>query len=251
MISLACSITIIKTRQRKEIESERLKEALSYQIIRSRRHTLELRVYPDRRVEVRAPLRMAQMEIQTFVDQREEWLNKRLATFSDAPSLLPPDKRFACGSEHPYLGRRMTLVLRKGRGRASFDGEVLALPVSDVNSAEVVEKALLRWYRQQAQREFAERLVQWFVHFSKRGHQMPALQIRTMRSRWGSLSLRSGMTLNLELIKTPPECIDYVVLHELCHLEHMNHGPHFKALMSDYMADWPARKKQLNRVSLR
>lgn len=231
-----------------------MKETLSYQIIRSRRRTLELRVYPDRRIEVRAPLRMAQTEIQSFVDQRQDWLNKRLATFTDAASLgpsLPPEDRFACGSEHPYLGRRMTLVLRKGRGRACFDGDVLALPVADMSSAEAVERALLRWYRLQAQREFGERLVQWFEHFAKRGHKMPSLQIRSMRSRWGSLSLRSGMTLNLELIKTPPECIDYVVLHELCHLEHMNHGPHFKALMSDYMVDWPARKKQLNRVPLR
>jgi predicted metal-dependent hydrolase len=224
---------------------------VNYQIIRSRRRTLELRVYPDRRVEVRAPLRMAQTEIQSFVDQRQDWLTKRLATFADAPSVLPPSQRFACGSEHPYLGRRIRLILRKGRGRASFDGDALTLSVVDVSRAEVVEKALLRWYRLEAQREFNQRLLQWFEHFSKRGHKMPALQIRAMRSRWGSLSLRSGMTLNLELIKTPPECIDYVVLHELCHLEHMNHGPHFKALMSEYMADWPARKQQLNRVPLR
>lgn len=225
-----------------------------YQVIRSRRRSVELRVYPDRRIEVRAPLRMPQKDIDAFVLQRQAWLLKRLETFSHVQPMLPPPsdaQRFVTGSEHPYLGERIQLTLRKGRGGARLDDNVLHMPVADVDNAMTVEKALARWYRAQAQDDFSQRLHRWFTHFEKRGHTLPALTLRTMRSRWGSLSSRTGMTLNVELIKTPPACIDYVVLHELCHLEHMNHGPHFKALMSEYMPDWRARKATLNATPLR
>lgn len=71
-----------------------------------------------------------------------------------------------------------------------------------------------------------------------------------MKSRWGSLSSRGYINLNLELIKTPLPCIEYVVLHELCHLEHMNHGPGFRRLLSQCLPDWQQRRQQLNLAPL-
>ena len=77
-------------------------------------------------------------------------------------------------------------------------------------------------------------------------HRMPVLRVKKMRSRWGSLSRRGYINLSLALMQYPPAVIDYVVMHELCHLEYMHHGPAFHALMDRRMPDWPARKRRLD-----
>ena len=74
---------------------------------------------------------------------------------------------------------------------------------------------------------------------------MPALKIRKMKTLWGSFSVKRGITLNLELIKAPRECIEYVVIHELCHLFHLNHGPKFYNLLEQFLPDWTKRKHKL------
>ena len=216
-----------------------------YQVVRSRRRSLELRVYPDHRVEVRAPLRCPQRDILAFVEERHDWVRKRLAAFPLRP-VRTAEERFGQGSVHPYLGESLQLQLQAGRGPARHDADSLTLKVARPHDPQLVERALDGWYRRQAQSLFAERLEQMFPPFAERGHALPSLRLRKMRSRWGSLSRQTGMTLNTELIKTPLSCIDYVVVHELCHLEYMNHGPRFKALMTRMMPDWPTRRRQLN-----
>lgn len=219
--------------------------SFEYQLIRSRRRTLELRVYPDHRIEVRAPMRCSMRDINEFVNERRDWVEKRLNGFV-APVQQSTEERFSHGSEHYYLGNSFRLLLSTGRSKARFSDDALTLYVTDSADPSKVEKALDTWYRRQAQQYFSERLDALFPAFAARGFTVPPLTLRKMRSRWGSLSQRTGMTLNTELIKTPPHCIDYVVVHELCHLEHMNHGPGFKGLMTKMMPDWTQRKKELN-----
>ena len=75
------------------------------------------------------------------------------------------------------------------------------------------------------------------------------LRYRFMKKRWGSCSARGQITLNPHLIKSHPQCIDYVILHELCHLKELNHSPRFYALMDKYMPQWRDLKTQLNEMS--
>ena len=72
------------------------------------------------------------------------------------------------------------------------------------------------------------------------------MQIRRMKTRWGSLSPNSILTLNMDLIRAPKECVDYVIIHELCHLQYPNHGPGFYKLMESVMPDWGRRKHKLD-----
>lgn len=83
--------------------------------------------------------------------------------------------------------------------------------------------------------------------FEKQGYKRPSLKIRTMKTRWGSLSSKGNLTLNTTLIRAPRECIDYVLTHELCHLAHRNHGPAFYRLLEQAMPDWKKRKDKLER----
>lgn len=212
------------------------------QVIRSRRRSMELRLYPDRRIEIRAPLHSSEQALRAFVDSKQHWLQRRLAALP-AAAVAPG---YAAGERHLYLGERYPLAFCSGPTAVAIEQQQLVVSAPRLPDSEQVAAALTSWYRQQAKHCFAALIDQHFPFFAARGHSRPQLRIRAMRSRWGSLSSRGNINLNLHLIRTPLPCIEYVVVHELCHLEQMNHGLAFRALMSERLADWQNRKQQLN-----
>lgn len=223
---------------------------IDYELKRTRRRTLELRLYPDRRVEVRAPLRATRAEIDAFVSSREAWLKSRLARLEQKPRISEEEKH-SQGGRHWFLGEELVLELHPGKRHVHREGNRLLVTGSEPGRHEQVRDLIQRWYAEEARRDFTMRLARLWPTFEQRGHsRLPQLRIRSMRSRWGSLSTSGWMSLNMELIKTPPSCIDYVITHELCHLEHMNHGPGFKALMYELMPDWRERRQRLRRHPL-
>ena len=220
-----------------------------YTIIRSRRRSLELRLYPDRRIEVRAPLRAREHDISSFIASKSGWLQRRLSALPEAGR--KPALNFCHGEEHLFLGERYPLSLSIARRSmtALTDGRIeMLLPAPEDERRVALQ--LSRWYRAQAETVFNRIIDQHFPFFAERGHNRPSLRIRSMKSRWGSLSSRGYINLNAELIKTPLRSIEYVVIHELCHLEHMNHGPGFRRLLSQRLPDWEQRKRELNLSSL-
>ena len=118
--------------------------------------------------------------------------------------------------------------------------------VPDPHDEAAVSHAVHEWWRGLARTRFQESIERQFPWFAERGHRLPVLRVKKMRSRWGSLSRRGYINLSLALMQYPPAVIDYVVMHELCHLEYMHHGPAFHALMDRRMPDWPARKRRLD-----
>lgn len=214
-----------------------------YTVTRTRRRSMELRVFPDARVEVRAPLHVSEAEIGAFLAGRRDWLQRTLARMAQRPG--PLRLPLTEGAQHPLLGRPLTLRLGSGKRAAVLRGDELHLMAP---APEHLPAVLLGWYRAQAYRYFEAEIDRHFPFFSARGHRRPTLRVKQMKSRWGSLSSRGFINLNLALIRLPPVCLEYVVVHELCHLEEMNHGPRFKALMDQRLPDWRARKQLLNRL---
>jgi predicted metal-dependent hydrolase len=84
-------------------------------------------------------------------------------------------------------------------------------------------------------------------HFERLGHSLPKVVVRQMRSRWGSCTARGKITLNLKLVMVPRQLIDYVIVHELCHLAEHNHSKGFYTLLSRVMPDWEERREKLER----
>ena len=161
-----------------------------------------------------------------------------------------PQRRFVGGESHLYLGRKYRLKIR----RSETEGVLLThgffhITVADTGPQRVAS-LLTAWYRRRSEICFAQIFEDcWRRHrFQKRGAEKPILKIRTMKTRWGSLSKKGAMTLNLELIKTPRECIEYVIVHELCHLLHLNHGKAFYGLLESILPDWKRRKQKLEKV---
>lgn len=214
----------------------------SYQLVRSRRRSFELRVHPDARVELRAPLRASRADIDAFFQSRSGWLQRTLQRVEATTPV--PVWRCEEGAFLALLGESLHLQLRLGKTGVWGEGDALCLSLPQADEARYL--ALLQgWYRQQAHHIFSRYIEHHFPRFAALGYRRPQLHIKRMKSRWGSLSSRGNLNLNLALLQYAPDCIEYVVVHELCHLAHMNHGAGFKALQAEVLPDWQARKAQL------
>ena len=130
-------------------------------------------------------------------------------------------------------------------------GRFLHVQVTRREEGERVRGLLEDWYRTHAKRVFAHRLEGCLESTRSLGLEtVPNLVIRKMAKRWGSCTRAGNILLNLDLVKVPVHCIDYVIVHELCHLKVHNHGREFYRLLARCLPDWEARKKRLESVVL-
>ncbi len=214
----------------------------------STRRTLGIEVHPDRRVVVRAPVDCPEEVIAQRVHKRAGWISRQLAEFQRY-SPRTPQRQYVSGETHLYLGRQYRLRIAPGEPasvRMSRGHLVVTLPGKP--EPERVKAMLHRWYLDHARAVFREVLDEYLPRY--KGHQAPRIIIRAMQSRWGSLSPAGTMTLNANLIRAPRACIEYVVAHELCHLQHRNHDARFFRLLGRIMPDWDRRKQRLETALL-
>ena len=214
--------------------------ALSY----SKRKTMSLYVYRDNRIELRAPDRCPVSEIDAFLRSKRDWILSKQAQLQALPE--PVTYQYCDGELHDYLGVGHPLVLHRGRPlmvEKLRDSICVRLP--DPGDPESVSKALASWYRKMALIEFPDRLDHCYRSMQHLGIPMPDLKVRRMKARWGSCSNSSEICLNSALVQKPPQIIDYVITHELCHLLEFSHNRAFYDLMTRVMPDWKHREKML------
>lgn len=215
--------------------------ALAYRLKRQRRKTLALHVLADGQLELRAPTGAPQAVLQRFFEQHREWAQQ-----TQRELLARKQQRAARARERrALLGVSYPLRCEQGAcGQAALvDGEIV-LSVRGALSAEKCERVLQAWYREQAAALFAQRLHVLYARFSTK-QPPPTLALRQMRRRWGSCSSRRHITLNIRLLELPLWAIDYVIVHELCHLWHLHHGPSFYALLQSQMPKWREYERAL------
>lgn len=212
------------------------------------RRTLTIEVHPDSSVLVRAPAGCPDDVVAQRVQRRAAWVCRQLDEFGRYRPRTP-QRQYIQGETHLYLGRQYRLRLKVGptvavklsRGYLEVSG-----PALDATGAKDI---LYRWYLTRARAVFAEVLERSMqLHFP--GEQRPRLSVRSMRTRWGSLSPAGMMTVNVDLVKAPKPCIEYVVCHELCHLRRRNHDRAFYQLLEQVMPDWRKRKTRLEMALL-
>lgn len=212
------------------------------------RQTLAIEVHPDSRVLVRAPINCPEALIAQRVHRRAAWISRQLAEFERYRPRTPA-RQYINGESHLYLGRQYRLklisgeaasvTLTRGQLRVSLPGEL---------APERVKAWLHRWYLDRARTVFTEVLDASLLHF--KGVEPPRMIVRAMQSRWGSLSRAGSMTLNVNLVRAPRPCIEYVVTHELCHTQHRDHDARFFKLLGQVMPDWEQRKQRLEAALL-
>ncbi len=206
-----------------------------------------------------APVDTSEAEIRSVVSEHYRWLRYRLTKVQEAYEQFPT-LHYENGEIVHYLGSPFMLCVKRGASQSVVCNESsraqlplfshlprgeLRLTLAVINPG-TIRDALNGWYRERAQVVFTERFERWAsLPWLRNG--LPEWRHAFMRSQWGSCSTTGKISVNTHLIKTPGDLIDYVLLHELCHLKHHNHGKRFYALMSRHMEDWEFRRKQLNR----
>lgn len=212
------------------------------------RQTLAIEVHPDSRVLVRAPVGCPETLIAERVQKRAAWISRQLAEFERYRPRIPA-RQYVNGESHLYLGRQYRLKLVSGAAASVklMCGQLL-VSLRGEPDPERVKALLHRWYLDRARAVFSEVLDASLRHF--KGVDPPRLIVRAMQSRWGSLSHVGTMTLNVNLVRAPRPCIEYVVSHELCHTKYRDHDAWFLKLLGQVMPDWEQRKQRLEAALL-
>ncbi len=221
------------------------KRQIAFDLIYSKRRTLGITVKPDSSVIVRASKYHPIHSIKEIVLNRAPWILKQKAKFAQAIPLSSP-RRFVSGESFYYLGRQYRLKLKESNNEGvGLNGGYLNVSIRDKSDKRRIGKVVEDWYRYQANLYFTSELNAGLTKIKECDVANPTMKVRSMKSRWGSCSRKANITLNLQLIKAPSQCIEYVIMHELCHLKHHNHGRAFYSLLTKVMPDWRERRKQL------
>jgi predicted metal-dependent hydrolase len=219
---------------------------IAYELRFARRKTLGIRVLPDGSVRVTAPQGAGLRAIEAVLLRKARWIARKQAEVA-AHAPLPP-YQYTSGETHLFLGRPVQLQVQQGpKALVMLAGRCLAVQTPAPADPLAVAALLERWQREQAEVVFAQELAAAARRVQPLGiAPPPTMRIRRMRTRWGSCTSRGAITLNLRLIQVERALIEYVLVHELCHLLEHNHSRAYYALLDRALPDWRGRKQQLN-----
>lgn len=226
-------------------------EEVEYSVVENTRLLSRVRIHvnPDGHVEVESPPGVGPVEVQRAVQKRSRWISRHVkAARAGKAHVLP--RRYVSGECHFYLGRRHKLIVVETSLAASevklWRGRIeVSLPIADPVA---VRRRMRDWYRERAKSYFARKLPEFSARFEGL-ESAPDFQLLVMEKRWGSCSPSGRLSLNPSLIKAPTHCVEYVLLHELCHLVEHNHSKRFYALLERHCPDWRAWKSELDSLA--
>ena len=208
----------------------------------SERKTLAISVLPDCTVVAVAPFQTPLETVHQRVKRRARWVKKQLAYFDQFQPRTPP-RQFVSGETHIFLGRQYRLKILEGSPQQiKLKGRYFWATCSDGLSSQA-ERLMTAWYKKRAKIIFEKRLDICMRKFPQA--QQPELVLKSFKKRWGGMSGDGKLTLNTDLVRAPLECIDYVIMHELCHIEHPHHGSEFWSLLSQKLPGWQKHKNRL------
>ncbi len=213
-----------------------------------RQKTATVELGPDLIVSVRVPAAWSDEQVSALVAQRESWLAAQAAHFKRYEPRTPA-RSCVRGETHRHLGRQLMLrvvaATRDGE-TVEIQGHELVVAVRRAAEPSRVAGLLEAWRRREAREVFARRLEVCRAHHLLAAVPTPRLQLRTMNSRWGSMSGQAMLTLNPNLLQAPVSCIDCVIQHELCHLLVRAHSPQFFELLDRLNPRWRAQRAMLD-----
>jgi predicted metal-dependent hydrolase len=237
-------------------------DAIQYDVIRKTKPTdkakkssrkIIIKVHPDQRVVATVPHDADEDAIQAAMQKRARWVWQNIHEFAKQKETVL-DKHYESGETQFYLGKRYVLKiivdneqranvkLSRGKLQVTLRHE---LPVENNERTTKVKALLNTWYQEKARCIFQERLTEllpkttWVTG-------IPSFRVMTMKTQWGSCSTKGNLMLNPHLVKASKECIDYVILHELCHIAEHNHSERFWRLLTQVMPNWKEVKAKLD-----
>lgn len=223
-------------------------QQIEFQLKYSDRKTLGITVKPDLSVIVSAPSNASLHSIKAKIIKKAGWIIKHQNYFESFHPLTP-QRKYVNGESHLYLGRQYRLKIKKSlRSEVKISSGFMIVGLNNHFDKSAVQKTIETWYKERAEIIFNTILENRKQDLTKKNIPIKPLTIRFMKRRWGSCTVSKRIIINTSLIKAPKKCIEYVIIHEMCHLKHPNHGKSFYSLQSKLMPDWDYWKNKLELI---
>ena len=220
---------------------------ITFSIANRKRKSIAVEVHPDTSVQIKAPLDCQFEDIKRVVTKRSKWIITQQKFFEQ---FLPetPKREYVAGETHSYLGRKYILkIIISDENKVKLQGGFLVV-YSQKSEEEQIKHLLTEWYYKRATKVFEKVYEEAFQKFVQYNIQKPEIQIKRMKKRWGSYTSSGNILINPELIKAATVCIEYVMIHELCHLIERNHSKKFYTLLEKTNPDWQRWKLKLEKL---
>lgn len=199
---------------------------------------------PNGSVRISAPKSFSDEAIKLFAISKISWIKKQTEKYQN--QLRQSEREYVSGESHYFWGKRYRMETRHTRGNSKVElqGSKLILTVRPDSTAEQRSNTLNEWYRKQLRSKLPALFSKWEKAI---GVCADEVKIKNMLTKWGTCNMTAKRVwINLQLAKKPPECLEYVVVHELVHLREKSHNKRFVAYMDEYLPDWRQRKNELN-----
>ncbi len=218
-----------------------------FRVIYSGRRSLGISVLPDSTVIVRVPYRTSLKTINRIVQEKAAWIIKHRDSYISMDN-SKLNRLYYNGEKHLFRGNESILKIEKSsRNYIRFINGSIEISLDKTDSSEAIKRLLYIGYKNEAMILFPLILSSLIKKHEDQMFKPGGLIIRSMKRRWGSCSNRGVITLSTELIKLSDKLIEYVILHELCHLKHHNHGTGYYNLLSSLYPDWKEARKELRK----
>lgn len=223
---------------------------LEVEVVRKNIKNLHLGVYPpDGHIRVATPLKIGDEAVRRFTIARLPWIRRQQQAFQKQERQSA--REYVSGESHYFAGRRYRLQVIERQGKAEVRVKTatrLALYVPADTRKQRREKVLMEWYRQRLKEQLGPVVQKWSELL---GVPVPEWRVKQMKTKWGSCNIQARrIWLNLELAKQPPQCVEYVVVHELTHLLERHHTKRFQALLDLHLPQWRLLREQLNALPI-
>lgn len=222
-------------------------EGIEFKVFYSKRRTMGISVLPDSSVNVRVPYLTSFKTITRIVQEKAGWIIKHRDNYKEKEKSYL-SRLHVNGETHLFHGKELVLKIEKSVSQyiRFYDGTIeMGLEKTDDTAA--IKRLLYKGYKNEAVKVFPGMLSKAVNDHDNQMFKPAELIIRTMKRRWGSCSNKGIITLSTELIKLPDLYIEYVIIHELCHLKHHNHGAEYYKLLSELFPDWKHVRKEMRK----
>lgn len=207
---------------------------IDYKLVRSKRKTLSLVIGSDAGLTVRAPLRMPEREIEAFIEKKAAWIatkQREMEVRSNKYKKLVVEN----GAGFLYFGRPYTIMKCGTDAIKTEENKILVKYDTDIDD-------IVKWMKDTAA-DIIKKRAEFYAQIMNVKYS--AVKISSAKTRWGSCSAKNSLNFSWRLVMCPPQVIDYVVVHELAHIIHKNHGRDFWAMVETYMPNYNACRKWL------
>jgi predicted metal-dependent hydrolase len=221
---------------------------IQYRLDYSRRRTLSIIVSPEKGVVVKAPFHTSVRTVEKFVNAKSEWIARSLKKF-DSMVRIDKQEGYSDGDSFLLFGKHHKLLIRNGDkiSVGPIENDNILLTVRNESNPLLIKSLLESWLKYVAGNELKAIFREVLVKYKNYGFSPTGFVVRRMKTRWGTCSSKGKIALSSDLIRLDKIYGEYVIVHELCHLRHHNHGAGFYSLLSELYPEWKIVREGLKR----